>query len=207
MVQPVERFSERANRVIDVADDEARRLDHPYIGTEHLLLGLIADEGPTGVALIAAGATTDAARDKAAEAVGRGDPRQRGSLEYSKRARRAIERASKLSLQRRDAHVEPEHLLIGVLDVEGRAGQVLRGLGVDVASLRASIDQPGEVIHAKPAPVDKKSAEPQCAVCGMALAHGAAYRKVEAAAGDGKGHRDVVVVYCSSCGTALGVTG
>ena len=220
----VERFSERAQRVIEVAEDEVRRLDHPYIGTEHLLLGLVADVGPTGRALVGAGATADATRDKVAEAVGRNAPRQRGGLEYSVRARRAVERASRLSLQRRDDHVEPEHLLIGVLDVEGRAGQVLRGLGVDVTSLRSAVDLPNQIVHiggpralAEKETRDHPRPTPQCAVCGTALERSLSYRIIEATAEEGEdgggggggggsnGTREFIVAYCSACGAALGV--
>jgi ATP-dependent Clp protease ATP-binding subunit ClpA len=202
----VERFSERARNVVASAEDEARQLAHPHVGTEHLLLGLIAVDGPAAAALRSAGATQDATRDKVAEAVGRAGAGGHGERDFSPRARRALERASRLSLHRRDAHVEPEHLLLGVLDVEGRAGQVLRGLGVDVTALRETTDlrsgdggttmSPGRSLPA-----------PQCAVCGTALDGALSYRVVPAAGAAGArltDHRDFVIAYCSSCGAALG---
>lgn len=206
----MERFSEPALRVVAVAKDEARQLDHPYLGTEHLLLGLIAVKGPARDALVSAGATADAARAKVAEAVGQRGTGQRGEPQLSPRAGRAIDRASRLSLHRRDPHVDPEHLLIGVLDVEGRAGQVLRGLGVDVAALRTAIDLPRENPHGeKERPTTPDRGAPpvlRCPVCGTGLDDaGLAYRIV--AASDEHGHhRNFTVASCAACGAIFGAS-
>ena len=202
----MERFSGQGNRVVEVAQGEARRLEHTYVGTEHLLLGLISVDSPTAALLAAAGATADAARDKAAEAVGRGSHGVAHDLQFSDRARRALERASKLSLNRRDPSVEPEHILVGVLDVEGRAGQVLRGLGVDVAKLRAAVDAANTPL-VRPADAGQHARDdsPRCGVCGMGLAGGLSYRVVPANGEDGA-RRAFVVAYCSSCGAAVGAT-
>ncbi|MGH9123415.1 MAG: Clp protease N-terminal domain-containing protein, partial [Acidimicrobiales bacterium] len=161
----MERLGERAGRVDDAAIAEARRMGHPYVGTEHLLLGLLSVEGPARDALRRAGVTAEAARAKVIEAVGDLDqspshagarPRQpvsAGTPDFSDRARRALERASRLSLHRRDPDVEPEHVLVGLLDVEGRAGQVLRGLGVDMAALQRDAElRVGEDFDAEPEP-------------------------------------------------------
>lgn len=196
----MERFSARTRRVIDVAQQEATALEHPHLGTEHLLLGLIAVDGPTRDALLAAGATADATRTKVAEAVGQ-RAAQRGDREPSTRARRALDRASRLSLQRRDDAVEPEHLLVAVLDVEGRAGQVLRGLGVDVGALRSNIDAtPADVpaVHPDAAPVDTV----HCAVCGAGLARGLAYQVIAGVDGDGR-RKNFTVVSCGACGAVI----
>ena len=205
----MERFSEQANRVVTKATEEADQLDHPYVGTEHLLLGLIAVDSPISEMLLAAGATADAARDKAAEAVGRGDAPRRSEREFSSRARRALERASRLSLNRRDAEVAPEHLLIGVLDVEGRAGQVLRGLGVDVVKLRDAVEPPSaaEPNAATAATTGHQAADrmPQCGVCGAELTSTLSYRVIPGDGQDGA-RRSFVVAFCSSCGAALGAT-
>jgi len=206
----MERFSERARRVVQVAQEKVRQLDHPYVGTEHLLLGLIAVEGYAHFALVSAGATADASEAKVAEAVGRRGSGELGEPPFSPRARRAIDRASRLSLQRRDAHVDPEHLLIGVLDVEGRAGQVLRGLGVDVAALRLAIDLPRENLRGddEPSAVPVRGAAPgpRCAACGTSLKDpGLAYRII--AAEDEQGHRrSFAVTSCSACGAVFGAS-
>jgi ATP-dependent Clp protease ATP-binding subunit ClpC len=210
VVTAMERFSERANRVLEAAQWEARQLDHPYVGTEHLLLGLIGVEGDSQRALVSAGATADATRAKVTEAVGPRGSTQLGDPQLSPRARRAVDRASRLSLQRRDPEVEPEHLLIGVLDVEGRAGQVLRGVGVDVAALRLAIELPGESLHSDEDPVASAGTSgapsPRCAECGTALdKRGLAYRIVPAE--DERGRRlDFMVTSCVVCGAALGTS-
>jgi ATP-dependent Clp protease ATP-binding subunit ClpA len=193
-----------------VAKVEARQLDHPYLGTEHLLLGLIAVEGPAHDALLSAGATADAARAKVAEAVARRAAGQPAEPKLSPRAGRAIDRASRLSLHRRDLHVDPEHLLIGVLDVEGRAGQVLRGLGIDVAALRTAIDLPRENVRGDeertPTPDNGAPAALHCPACGAGLDDaGLAYRIV--AAEDERGHhRNFAVASCARCGAIFGAS-
>lgn len=139
-----DRYSHQARTVVERAEAEARQLGHPHIGTEHLLLGLLAADGSAAGSLRGAGARLDAARSKVAEAVGvRAASPFRGDLAFSARAGRALDRATRSSLQRRDEQVETAHLLIGVLDVEGRAGQVLRGLGVDTGRLRAAAEPTG----------------------------------------------------------------
>jgi ATP-dependent Clp protease ATP-binding subunit ClpA len=204
----VERFSEPANRVVEEAQNEVRRLGHPYVGTEHLLLGLISVDSPTSDALAAAGATADSARDKVAEAVGRGSNGTPRDPQFSDRARRALDRASRLSLNRRDPLVEPAHILTAVLDVEGRAGQVLRGLGIDVAKLRDAVDPSVARAPLAEGPVTGDSTSvrsPQCGGCGMSLDGRLSYR-VMGADGDGE-RREFVVAYCASCGTAVGAVG
>jgi ATP-dependent Clp protease ATP-binding subunit ClpC len=209
MVSPVlDRFSDRSRRVVALAEEEAGRLGHQYVGTEHLLLGLLVEgESSATHALIAGGASLDAARQKVTEAVGRSDRRTGGDLPLSVRASRALDRASRLSLQRRDALVEPEHILLGVLDVEGTAGQVLRGIGVDVVALRAVVDR-GPVERPAGAAAPRSAAEgvsPFCPVCGAALEAVLAHRVIHAA-GPPRQPRGFIVAYCSACGSALGAT-
>jgi ATP-dependent Clp protease ATP-binding subunit ClpA len=204
----LDRFSDRSRRVVALAEEEAGRLGHQYVGTEHLLLGLLVEgESSATHALIAGGASLDAARQKVTEAVGRSDRRTGGDLPFSVRASRALDRASRLSLQRRDALVEPEHILLGVLDVEGTAGQVLRGIGVDVVALRTVVDR-GPVEGPTGAAAARSAADgvsPFCPVCGAALESALAHRVIQAA-GSPRQARGFVVAYCSACGSALGAT-
>jgi ATP-dependent Clp protease ATP-binding subunit ClpA len=203
----MERFSERARRVVEVAEQEARQLDHPYLGTEHLLLGLMAVGGPVHYAFVSVGATAEATRVKVAEAVAPSGSGQISSLELSARARRAVDRASRLSLQRRDPHVDPEHLLVGVLDVEGRAGQALRGLGVDVAALRVAIDLPKEKLRYDDVATStpgKSAGSPHCGVCGSGLEDGGLAYRIIVAEDEQGGRRDFGVTSCASCGVVLG---
>jgi ATP-dependent Clp protease ATP-binding subunit ClpA len=206
-----DRFSDGARRVVAAAGEEARRFGHPHIGTEHLVLGLLIEgESPAAQALEAAGATVAGARDKVTEAVGQNRSDDSGrELPLTPRAKRALERASRFSLQRRDPQVGTEHVLLGVLDVEGRAGQVLRGLGVDVVSLRDSVDLSAadgrsQVTAVEPA-APERSSSPRCQACGTPLVAGLAFRVVPAA-GEAGEWRDFTVVYCSACGSAFGAT-
>jgi ATP-dependent Clp protease ATP-binding subunit ClpA len=210
VVPTMERFSDRARRVIEVAQEEARQLDHPYVGTEHLLLGLIVVDGPSQRALVAAGAIADACRAKVAETVGPRGSAQPGDPELSQRARRAVDRASRLSLQRRDPELDPEHLLIGVLDVEGRAGQVLRGVGVDVAALRLAIELPTESVHTAEEPTALQGTSgaraPHCPECGARLDNTAVAYRIIAAEDEQGRRRDFALTSCPACGVVLGTS-
>jgi ATP-dependent Clp protease ATP-binding subunit ClpA len=142
-----ERFSEEARASVALAQAEARRLGHDHIGTEHLLLGILA-EGTSRAAraLTAVGVTPGRCREKVVEAVGQSkDKRRDGDLELTDRARRSLERAGRLASRERRAHVEAEHVLLSVIQVEGRAGQVLRGLGVDPSRVREWIEGPEDL--------------------------------------------------------------
>ena len=136
----LENYSDGAQRVVSLATMEARTLDHPRVGTEHLLLGLLSDDdgdGETGDLLREAGVSLAAARLKVVEALGSdlGSPTSE-ALPFTPRAQRALERAGRFSRKEQESEVTAGHVLLGVLDVEGLACQVLRGLGVDIAHLR-----------------------------------------------------------------------
>jgi len=123
------------------------------VGTEHLLLGILTEgQSRAARALIAVGVTTTACRQKVAEAVGSTAPAKRdGDLDLTERARRSLQRAQRLANRQRQDHVEPEHILLSLIQVEGRAGQVLRGLGVDPARVRAAVaDTDVAEIHVAP---------------------------------------------------------
>lgn len=197
-----ERFSDRARAAVELAELEARRLGHHHLGTEHLLLGLLSEgDSEQAHALKAAGVTLGAAREKVAEAVEMSVEPPEGELTLTARAKRAIERASRFSLQRLDEHIETEHLLLGVLDVEGTACQVLRGLGVDVPGLRRVVD--GSALAASE--LDVAGISPRCPKCGELVAAILNHR-VLAATDEAGVRRDFVVAFCSACGTSLGIT-
>jgi ATP-dependent Clp protease ATP-binding subunit ClpC len=193
-----------ARRAVEAAEVEARGLGHDRIGTEHLLLGLLAGETTAAAeALKAAGLTLAAVRHKVGEAVGpSGGAGTTGELARTARAERAIARSVRFSHARHADTVATEHLLLGVLDVEGTAGQVLRGLGVDLDRLRASLDgtEPGPAPE-PPAPAPPAGA--RCGGCGSVLAGRVAYEVLEAEGP--RGQRDVVVLACAECGHVLGV--
>ena len=203
-----DRFTGRARDAIGLAEQEADSRGHPHVGTEHLLVGLLAiGDGQAWSALTAAGATLEAARHKAGEAIGMKREARQGAPTFTPRATRALERASRFSFQRGDAQVNTGHVLLGVLDVEGTGCQVLRGLGVDVARLRIDVgrrapsEEPAEPVAADI--VVPSGVDPQCPGCGKALTETLAHR-VMTSAGDEP--RELVVAYCGACGSALGTT-
>jgi len=202
-------FDDAARRALADATHHAGQLGHRHLGTEHLLLGLLADPAdPAAQTLRRAGATPEGARSKIIEAVGRGEPlADPTSPAYTARATRAIERASRFSLQRRRPLASTDDLLLGVLDVEGTAGQVLRRLAVDIASLRADVQSLGrteslEETTAAPASV-ANGREPCCGVCGADLERVLAHRRVVSTGLDEQ--RQLVATYCSQCGATLGI--
>jgi hypothetical protein len=214
-----ERFSDQARDVLSLAAAEARQLGHGHIGTEHLLLGILVEAtSPASTALADSGTTLSGCRELAAELVGnRGGPSTRsGDLPYTERANRSLERASRLALRRRDPAVEPSHILLSVLDVEGRAGQVLRGLSVDPETVRRHLESRDSAGSADSAPRGAATAsspaggarevrgpEPACASCGAGLGAHLGYRVMDASGADGA-TAGFLVAYCLSCGAAIG---
>ena len=206
-------FGADARRAVALAETEARGLRHERLGTEHLLIGLLAVERSMAAErLHDAGVTLTAARHKVVEAVPQGDPSRSEVLPRSERATRAIGRAVRFSHAGRAATVGTEHLLLGVLDVEGTAGQVLRGLGVDVERLRGALRavevdvEVGDDVGADAATDHADPSAPlplRCPACVADIDDGVAYRMVIAAGP--RGPREVVAFSCSECGRLLGV--
>jgi ATP-dependent Clp protease ATP-binding subunit ClpC len=207
----IERFDSSARAAVDGAYQAARELEHNQVGTEHLLLGVLAqaDTGAAG-ALVACGATLEGCRVKVAEAVA---SKRQGTaapdLTLTARANLALERAGRLSLRQRRDHVEVGHILLSVLDVEGTAGQVLRGLAVDPDCVRQRLSLPSDETigrefsqstAARPADV-----RPRCPQCRSHLDSTLAHRVLESRE-DGGATARFVVVYCSRCGCAIAGT-
>jgi len=146
-----ERFTDRARRVIVLAQQEARLLGHGYIGTEHLLLGLLADGGGTAAqALESLGVTLDAAREQVREMVGEGQQPQQGHIPFTPRAKRVLELSLREALNLGDDHIGTEHLLLGLLaEADDVGAQIVARLG---ASPRAVRDKVIELTGAVPDP-------------------------------------------------------
>jgi ATP-dependent Clp protease ATP-binding subunit ClpC len=129
-----ERFTDRARRVVVLAQDEARMLHHDYIGTEHILLALTReDDGVAAQALESLGITEEAARQQVEEIIGRGqqDP-PRGHLPFTPRAKKTLQLSMREAIALGHAYIGTEHILLGLVRLgEGPATQVLNGLGVD----------------------------------------------------------------------------
>ena len=222
----LEGFGQGARRAVALAAIEARDLGSTRVGTEHLLLGLLAHtEGAAAALLGTSGVTLSSARRKVSEAVGQRQPsdadaarvpRPGDALERSARADRAIGRAFRFAHDARSREVRTEHLLLGVLDVEGTAGQVLRGLGADLDVLRAAAlrdvvgeDAAGPVEDEAGGPAsDPRTAPyvppPSCASCSNPL-EGAIQFAVLTAVDAEDRKRDVIVVSCRACGAAVGI--
>lgn len=217
-------FGADARRVVALAESEARALRHPRVGTEHLLLGVLALDGSVAAdRLAAAGVTLTATRHKVAQAVAAVEAIGAGALGRSERAARALGRSHRFSHASRSATVGPEHVLLGVLDVEGLAGQVLRGLGADVDRLTAILKAPPlEIVSdelslgdaerdsiASGEDLDQPPVAPATAItvscpgCASSLEDAIDYR-VLIAAGP-RGPREVVAYACGTCGRALGI--
>jgi ATP-dependent Clp protease ATP-binding subunit ClpA len=212
-------FSAEARRALQLAAREARSLGHGRIGTEHVLLGLLADKGtPAATALREGGATLAAVRRKVNEAVGPGAAGGTAPGEpsaTSARAARALGRAPRFARDQQADAVDSDHLLLAVLDVEGTAGQVLRGLGIDIEQLRTALgakerSAPGaSLLTTAPTTTSATTSTqtalpPQCPSCQAPLDTGVTGTIVPVT-GQASG-RDIVVIACPTCGYTLGVT-
>jgi len=138
-----ERFTDRARRVVVLAQDEARRLDHNYIGTEHILLGLLREgEGVAARALESLGISLDAVRQQVEEIIGRGQQAQSGHIPFTPRAKKVLELSLRESRQLGHNYIGTEHILLGLLrEGDGVAAQVLVKLGADLNRVRQQVIQ------------------------------------------------------------------
>ncbi len=136
-----ERFTDRARRVVVLAQDEARSLNHNYIGTEHLLLGLITEgEGVAAKALESLDINKDAVRTAVIDIIGEGEKPVEGHIPFTPRAKRVFELSLREALQLGHNYIGTEHLLLGLLkEGEGVASQVLIKLGADLGKVRQTV--------------------------------------------------------------------
>ncbi|AWB82635.1 NDP-hexose 4-ketoreductase [Corynebacterium yudongzhengii] len=138
-----ERFTDRARRVIVLAQEEARMLNHNYIGTEHILLGLIHEgEGVAAKALESMGINLDDVRGEVEEIIGRGTQPHTGHIPFTPRAKKVLELALREGLQMGHKYIGTEFLLLGLIrEGEGVAAQVLIKLGADLPRVRQQVIQ------------------------------------------------------------------
>jgi ATP-dependent Clp protease ATP-binding subunit ClpC len=136
-----ERFTDGARRGVVFAQDEARELNHSYIGTEHLLLGLMRDtEGVAAQALQELGIRRDAVREQVAEIAGRGERPPSGHIPFTPRAKKVLELSLRESLQLNQGYIGTEHILLGLVgEGEGVAAQVLVKLGGSLTRVRDKV--------------------------------------------------------------------
>jgi hypothetical protein len=134
-----ERFTEHGRQAVVLAQEEARLLSHNYIGTEHVLLGLIREQNGIAAAVLeSAGVTLDRVRETVTAIVGRGEEPSSGQIPFTPRAKRTLEAAGHESLRLGHSEVGTEHLLLGLLsELDGVAVRVLVNCGVEAAQVRA----------------------------------------------------------------------
>src|SRR5881398_1925677 len=138
-----ERFTDRARRVVVLAQEEARMLNHNYIGTEHILLGLIHEgEGVAAKALESLGISLEAVRAQVEEIIGQGQQAPSGHIPFTPRAKKVLELSLREALQLGHNYIGTEHILLGLIrEGEGVAAQVLVKLGADLSRVRQQVIQ------------------------------------------------------------------
>ncbi len=138
-----ERFTDRARRVLVLAQEEARLLNHSFIGTEHILLGLIHEgEGVAAKALESLGISLEAVREKVEETIGPAGSAPTGSPPFTPRAKKVLELSLREALQLGHNYIGTEHMLLGLVrEGEGVAAQVLVSLGADLSRVRHEVLQ------------------------------------------------------------------
>ena len=138
-----ERFTDRARRVVVLAQEEARMLNHNYIGTEHILLGLIHEgEGVAAKALQALGISLEGVRAQVEEIIGQGQQAPSGHIPFTPRAKKVLELSLREALQLGHNYIGTEHILLGLIrEGEGVAAQVLVKLGADLNRVRQQVIQ------------------------------------------------------------------
>ena len=143
MVPLFERFTDRARRVVVLAQEEARLLNHSYIGTEHILLGLIHEgEGVAAKALESLSISLEAVRAQVEEIIGQGGSSPSGHIPFTPRAKKVLELSLREALQLGHNYIGTEHILLGLLrEGEGVATQVLVKLGADLGKVRQQVIQ------------------------------------------------------------------
>ncbi len=221
-----ERFTDRARRVLVLAQEEARLLHHSFIGTEHILLGLIGEgDGVAAQALAALRITPEAVREKVQETIGMAGTPPSGSPPFTPRAKKVLELSLREALQLGHSHIGTEHILLGLVrEGEGVAATVLVNLGADLSRVRqqvmrlvsghgyaedvrlGALRQRLEYPSARTRVSPDTAPEPRCPQCDAGLGEKARFRTISVPADDSESDRESItldVVYCSQCGMTL----
>jgi ATP-dependent Clp protease ATP-binding subunit ClpC len=205
-----ERFTDRARRVVVLAQEEARLLGHGYIGTEHILLGLLGeDEGVGAQALVQSGVSLAAARDKVVAVIGEGPGTPPSHIPFTPRAKKVLELALREAIALGHNYIGTEHQLLGLVrEEDGVAAQVLISLGVTLDGLRSRIL---DLLSATPAQPEatgrlttRRQVMPTASPCRHEPAH-LTYLLTEIEGSGDLAPLPVRVVLCNACGTTVSV--
>jgi hypothetical protein len=211
-----ERFTERARRVLVLAQEEARFLEHNFIGTEHLLLGLVREaDGVAAKALGELGIGLDDVRQRVKETIGPAGSPMTSSPPFTPRAKKVLELSLREALQLQHNYIGTEHILLGLVrEGEGVAARVLVSLGADLSRVRQKVvdllgTDPAAGLFEDPNDLRRSASPPRCGRCDASLAESARYRTIEVPpdedeAGSGQGPVRATLPYCSFCGTVIG---
>jgi ATP-dependent Clp protease ATP-binding subunit ClpC len=209
-----ERFTDRSRRVVVFAQDEARLLNHNYIGTEHILLALIREgEGVGAKALESLNISLEGARREVRDIIGTGQAAPTGHIPFTPRAKKVLELSLREALQLGHNYIGTEHILLGLIrEGEGVAAQVLQTLGADLNRVRQMVIQLLSGYGAGPNVGERlESAErggwssPRCPSCGWPLDEELRYGRMLAASRDAdEDPVSVRIFFCGRCGNALG---
>jgi ATP-dependent Clp protease ATP-binding subunit ClpC len=205
-----ERFTDRARRVVVLAQEEARMLNHNYIGTEHILLALSHEaEGVAAKALESLDISLEAARQQVAEIIGRGPEPLPGHIPFTPRAKKVLELAFREAIQLGHNYIGTEHILLGLIrEGEGVGAEVLQRLGADLNRVRQTVIQilSGYVPSAEEMPIEAWTppSGPRCSSCSLPLEGALAYRTLLAEPAEEEGDPiSVFFVYCKNCGVVV----
>jgi ATP-dependent Clp protease ATP-binding subunit ClpA len=222
--QVFERFTDRARRVVVLAQEEARMLNHDYIGTEHILLGLARErDGVAAQALDSLNISLEAVRQQVQEIIGQGQAAPTGHIPFTPRAKKVLELSLREALQLGHNYIGTEHILLGLIrEGEGIAAQVLQKLGADLDRVRQTVlrvlsgfaagtevrrveggveMEEGLSREIAPTVVPAPDA-PTCPNCFAALDETLAVRAMETKL-EGE-YLSVKIAYCRRCGVAIG---
>jgi ATP-dependent Clp protease ATP-binding subunit ClpC len=210
-----ERFTDRARRTVVLAQEEARLLNHNYIGTEHILLGLVREgEGVAALTLTSMGIGPDAVRRQVELIIGQGQAAPAGHIPFTPRAKKVLELSLREALQLGHNYIGTEHILLGLVrEGEGVAAQVLQQLGADLDRVRQAVIRllgekgpiPSGATHEEEVEAEGGLAGPRCPRCNADLAVFATYRSITVPDEEDSAGRKAAFVFCRSCSYTLGM--
>ncbi len=208
-----ERFTDRARRVLTFAQEEARLLNHPFIGTEHILLGVMREgDGMGAEALRRLGVSFDVVREKVVEKIGVSGSAPNDSPPFTPRAKKVLELSLREALQLDHSYIGTEHILLGLVrEGHGVAALVLADLGVDDLRVRQVVTDLMTGVSGTPSAGRVEEPEepttprlPSCPGCSATLSVSARFRALSVPADEEQVEPvSLRVVYCGHCGTTL----